>query len=146
MIYKYFNECEIGEKVISRARTITETDVVMFCYLTGNWLQLHSDSEFMSKSVYGERLVQGALVYCLIPGLFDISAPGIVVASYGVDKIRYLMPVKIGETIHAESEVIDTEDKGDRGGVVTLKIEVKNAKDEIVQVSFWKMLISKGQQ
>jgi len=143
MIYKHFENCEIGEKVLSRARTITETDVVSFCYLTGNWLQLHSDAEFAKNTIIGERLVQGALVFSLIPGLFIISAPGIIVASYGIDKIRFLKPVKIGDTIHAESEIVEKQDKGDKGGVITQKIEVKNQKGETVQVCLWKMLISR---
>ena len=143
MIYKRFNNCNIGEKQKSRSRTVTETDVVMFCYLTGNWLQLHSDTEFAKKAIIGERLVQGALVFSLIPGLFHISDPGIIMASYGIDKIRYLKPVKIGDTIHAESEIIEKKDKGEKGGVITQKIEVNNQKGETVQVCVWKMLISK---
>ena len=143
MIYKHFDDCKIGEKQKSRSRTITETDVVMFCYLTGNWLQLHSDAEFAKKTIIGERLVQGALVFSLIPGLFDISPPGIIIASYGIDKIRYITPVRIGDTIHVESEVIEKQDKDEKGGVVVEKYEVKNQEGKIVQVCIWKMLISK---
>ena len=52
MIYKEFDSYKIGEKIISRARTITETDVVTYCYLTGNWFQLHSDAEYSKKTIY----------------------------------------------------------------------------------------------
>ena len=144
LIYKHFEKCEVGEKIVSRARTVTETDVVMFCYLTGNWLQLHSDRDYARKTAFGERLVQGALVFSLIPGMFDISAPGIIVASYGIDKIRYVRPVKIGDTIHAEASIVSKEDKGKKGGVITQNIEVKNGDGEVVQICVWKMLISKG--
>ena len=144
MIYKHFDEYEIGETHMSRARTVTETDVVNYCYLTGNWLQIHSDAEFAKNSMIGERLVQGALVYSLIPGLFDISPAGLIVASYGIDKIRYLVPVRINDTIHAEAETIDKQDKGEKGGVITQKFKVMNQKEEMVQVSDWKFLVSKS--
>ena len=66
MIYKYFDELEIGDKTESeRGRTITETDVVFFCYLTGNWLELHSNAEYAKETQFGERLVQGSLTFAI---------------------------------------------------------------------------------
>ncbi|MFC1918014.1 MaoC/PaaZ C-terminal domain-containing protein, partial [Chloroflexota bacterium] len=60
MIWKYFDELEIGEKFVTRGRTMTETDVINFCMLTGNWLELHSNIEYAKNTQFGQRLVQGS--------------------------------------------------------------------------------------
>lgn len=143
MITKYFNELEIGEKIISRGRTLTETDVVLFCMFSGNWFQLHSDVEYVKKTKWGERLVQGTLVFAIAHGLLPTIEPGTVVAFYGVDKLRFLLPVRIGDTVHVERTVIGKEEKGKDAGVVTLEFKVKNQRDEVVQISHQKLLVSR---
>ncbi len=60
---RYFDDFEIGDKLgPTRARTVTETDIVNFASLTGDWFQLHTDVEFANKSMFGERIVHGMLV------------------------------------------------------------------------------------
>ena len=143
MIYKYFDELEIGEKTVSeRGRTITETDVVFFCYLTGNWLELHSNAEYAKKTQFGERLVQGSLTFAIAAGL-QMVKPDLVIAFYGLDKMRFPAPVKIGDTLRAEAEVVDKEEKGGDRGVVTIKQEIKNQRDETAAVMMWKLLIKR---
>ncbi len=143
MIYKYFDELEIGDKTVSeRGRTITETDVVFFCYLTGNWLELHSNAEYAKETQFGERLVQGSLTFAIAAGLQMVKR-GLVIAFYGLDKMRFTAPVKIGDTLRAEAEVIDKEVKGDDSGVVTIKQVIKNQRDETTAIMIWKLLIKR---
>jgi len=146
MIYKYFDEMKIGEKNVSRARTVTEADVVLFCMFTGNWLELHSNAQFAETTRFGQRLVQGSLVYSLIPGLFSVQPAGRTIAFYGVDKLRFVKPVFIGDTVRVEAEVIDLHDRGESDGIVTQSVTVKNQRDETVQVSVWKHLVAKSER
>ncbi len=143
MIYNYFDETKVGDKVISRARTVTETDVTMFCMFTGNWLELHSNVEYAKSTRFGQRIVQGSLVYALIPGLVPVQPAGRTIAFYGVDRLRFLKPVFIGDTVHVEAEVIELQSKDERSGVITHNVSVKNQRDEVVQSSIWKHLVAK---
>jgi 3-hydroxybutyryl-CoA dehydratase len=140
MLYDYFEDTEIGNKIVSRGRTITETDVVAFCMFTGNWEDLHADVEYCKKTRFGQRLVQGTLVFSLGPGLLPLK-PGLVVANYGIDKVRFIQPVFIGDTIHVEREITAKEDKGAMGGVVTFQMTFKNQREEVVQVAVQKLMV-----
>lgn len=143
MIYDYFENIKVGDKIVSRARTVTETDVVTFMMFTGNWESIHSDAEHVKKTPYGQRLVQGTLVFALGPGLLPIGMPGGIIAFYGVDKIRFIKPVFIGDTIHVEREIIGKEEKRPDAGVVSCQMTFKNQRDEVVQVNIMKLLVAK---
>lgn len=60
------DELEIGQTFRSPGRTVTESDVVMFCMFTGNWIEIHSNKEYAEKTRWGERIVQGMLTFSLI--------------------------------------------------------------------------------
>jgi acyl dehydratase len=66
-----------------------------------------------------------------------------IVAFYGMDKLRFTAPTKIGDTIHVEMEVMEKQDKGDIGGVISLKQAVKNQRNENVALSTMKVVIAK---
>lgn len=138
---KYFEDFKVGETVVTRGRTITETDIVAFAALTGDWYPLHSDAEYAKKGPFGERIAHGLLVLSVANGLLPLYDMAIV-AFYGMDKVRFTAPTKIGDTIHVELEVTDTQDKGDLGGVITLKESVKNQNGEAVALSTLRALIA----
>lgn len=140
MINLPFGELAIGQRRRSGGRTMTETDVVNFCGLTGNWLAIHSDAEFSSKSMFGQRVVQGGLVFVVTNALFGFDA-SVVEAFYGVDKLRFLKPTFIGDTLHAESEVIALRDKGERHGVATTRLLGVNQRGETVLSCEFSLLI-----
>ena len=126
-----YGELAIGQRARSRGRTITETDVVNFCGLTGNWLEIHANAEFAKKSLYGQRVVQGGLVFVVTNALFGFDS-AVVEAFYGVDKLRFLKPTLIGDTLHAESEIIGLRDKGDAHGIATAILTSVNQRGEQV--------------
>src|ERR1700753_3014383 len=71
----YFDELEVGTSTgVSRGRTITETDVVTFMMITGNWAEIHSNTEFAATTPYGQRLVQGTLGLSVSQGLFNTGS------------------------------------------------------------------------
>src|SRR5690348_16238508 len=110
MLDATFGELALGERRRSRGRTITETDVVNFCMLTGNWLELHSNTEYARHTLYGQRLVQGSLVFSIVNALPGYN-PEVIEAFYGVDRLRFLKPTFIQDTLHAETEIIGLRDK-----------------------------------
>ncbi|WP_203231199.1 MaoC/PaaZ C-terminal domain-containing protein [Nocardioides caldifontis] len=131
---KYWNEIEVGESTgVSRGRTVTETDVVHFMMLTGNWVEIHSNVEFAKDTPFGQRLVQGSLVLAMSQGLFTTGRA--VAAFYGLDKLRFTKPVFIGDTIKVECVLLSKKDKNEKFGLATWEMRVTNQRDEQVQVA-----------
>ena len=139
MLLKAADDVRVGDVVPSRGRTITETDVVSFCYLTGNWLEIHSNTEVAARTEFGERLVQGSLVFSIIPGLVGWD-PRFTRAFYGVERLRFVHPVFIGDTITAKVVVSDIEIRNDDESVVTFDVEVQNQRGETCQVCQFRLL------
>ncbi|MYN15012.1 dehydratase [Pusillimonas sp. TS35] len=135
-----YGELVIGQRARSRGRTITETDVVNFCMLTGNWLEIHANAEFSSKSMYRQRVVQGGLVFVISNALLGFDSE-VVEAFYGVDKLRFLKPTFIGDTLYAESEVIALRDKGENHGVATALLTAVNQRHERVMSCEFSLLL-----
>ncbi|MBE0481179.1 MAG: MaoC family dehydratase N-terminal domain-containing protein [Dehalococcoidia bacterium] len=139
---RYFEDFNVGDVEVTRARTITEADIVNFAAFSGDWYPLHTDIEYAKKSPFGERIAHGMLVLSVATGLMPLYQMAIV-AFYGMDKVRFTAPTRIGDTIHVELEVVEKQDKGDLGGVINLKESVKNQRDENVATSTLKVLIGK---
>lgn len=112
-----YDELEVGRVFRSGGRTITETDVVNYCALTGNWIEIHSNVNYAAHTRFGERLVQGALTYSILTGLIQFGLS--IQANYGIDAMRFRRPVKIGDTVYATAEVLRKKEKDDQYGVTT---------------------------
>jgi acyl dehydratase len=135
-----FNQLKMGQCTRSRARTITETDVVNFCGLTGNWLDIHADAEFSKKSKFGQRVVQGGLVFVISNALFGYDG-GIIEAFYGVNNLRFVKPTFIGDTLHSEAEITDLREKGDKHGVATALLKAVNQHGDVVMSCDFSVLV-----
>jgi len=117
---KYFEDLEVGQRIQHpRGRTITEMDNVLFSALTMNTQPLHLDEEFSKRTQFGQRIVHGLFTAALVVG---ISVPdlteGTIVANLGYDKMMHPAPVFHGDTISAETEVLEKREstsKPDRG-------------------------------
>lgn len=142
MFNKYFNDYQLGGTWESRGRTITETDLVMFSALSGDWYPLHTDVEYAKETHFKQRIAHGMLILSVTTGLLHFE-PGIVVAFYGMDKVRFTNPTFIGDTIHLRGKVIDVQEKGTKQGVVTVLQEVKKQTNETVAVFEMKILCNK---
>ncbi|WP_456390646.1 MaoC/PaaZ C-terminal domain-containing protein [Profundibacter sp.] len=143
MIQQPFGELEVGQVAVSIGRTMTETDVVNFCMLTGNWLELHSNVEHAKGSLYGQRLVQGSLVFSVINAIIPFDS-SVLAAFYGCDKLRFLRPTFINDTLWAKIEIIRLKDHDENHGVVTLKLESINQRDETNMRCEFSLLIRKA--
>lgn len=137
----FLDDYEIGETMISPARTVTEADIVNFAGFTGDWHPLHTDVEYASKTPFQGRIAHGMLTLSIglsLPfrlGPYSSYLPKSFIAFYGMDEVRFTAPTRIGDTIHCEVNVIDITDKGKDKGVLTVRNLIKNQKNELL-VSF----------
>ena len=136
-----FHEIEVGDRTVTGGRTITEADVVNFAGVSGDFNHLHTDEDRMGESVFGERIAHGMFVLSAATGLVwqhrSVEVRNSVVAFYGIDALRFRKPVYIGDTIHVETEVLETDPRpqGPGNGTVRYALEIKNQRDEVV-ISF----------
>ena len=142
---KYYDDFLVGEKIITRARTVTEADIVNFASFTGDFHPMHVDVEFAKQHPFGERVAHGMLVLSLASGLWspEYTMQWALIAFYGMDKVRFISPVKINETLHVELLCVSKEDKEDKSGVVNMEHSVINQRDEAVASCIIKLLIAK---
>lgn len=135
---KCFDELEIGEGLTTHRRTVTETDVVNFGCLSGDHFYAHFDDVAARDSLFGKRVAHGYFVVSAVAGLFVDPAPGPVLANYGLENLRFIEPVGIGDTIHATLTVKEKtrRDKGPEDeratGVVKWGVEVLNQNEDTV--------------
>lgn len=145
MFNKYFDDINVGEKVVSRGRTITEADLVNFSMFSADWFPLHSDAEYAKDTLFGERIAHGLLVLSIASGLVPLR-PHYTIAFYGMDRVRFVNPTHIGDTVHVEGEVIEKEERSEQSGVITYRQTVKNQKGEDVAVGIMKVLMARQKQ
>ena len=139
---RHFEDFQVGDKIVTRGRTVTEADVVMFAALTGDWHPLHTDVEYARQGPFQERIAHGFLVLSIASGLLPLSEIAII-AFYGIDKLRFVAPVKLLDTIHVEMEAVEKQEKDERGGVITFRQTIRNQRDEQVAVGTMRSFIAK---
>ncbi|MFY0545063.1 MaoC/PaaZ C-terminal domain-containing protein [Brevibacillus sp. H7] len=141
MFTKYVEEYEMGELWRSRGRTITETDIILFAGLSGDWHPLHTDQEFAKETMFQQRIAHGTLILSVATGLIQMD-PNVVVAFYGIDHLRFTAPTFIGDTVHVEMEVTDVLSREDGKGVLTVRQQVKKQSGETVIVGTIRVLLN----
>jgi len=134
---KYFEDLEIGESLLTHRRTVTEADIVNFANLTGDYFYAHVDEIGAKDSIFGKRVAHGYFLISAAAGLFVSPAPGPVLANYGLENLRFIEPVGIGDTIQARLTVKSKKAKdpkpGERPtGVVTWAVEITNQEGKTV--------------
>jgi len=141
----YYEDFTVGVEHVTRGRTITEADVVNFAGLSGDFVELHTNDEYARQSPFGKRIAHGLLTLSISSGLMVQMnlVTDTVLAFYGIDKLRFVKPVFIGDTIRVRKAVIDAMAKGSEMGVVTFDTTVLNQKDETVLVYKDKLAIKK---
>lgn len=131
---RYFDEIQLGEEYESPGRTVTETDIVIFAGLSGDYNVLHTDAEFMKQSIFGERIAHGLLGLAIQAGLFTRATQAYATLAFVGLRWKFKGPIKIGDTITVRAKVMDKREtsKKDRG-IITLQRQVLNQKGEVVQ-------------
>jgi acyl dehydratase len=136
MAGKYFEEFRVGDVFRHQpARTVTETDNLLFTTLTLNLQPLHLDAEFSKGAEFGQRLVNSIFTLGLVVGVSVADTTlGTTVGNLGFEKVEFPRPVFIGDTISAETEVVEVRESKSRPqwGIVIFEHRGKNQRGEVV--------------
>ena len=136
----YFEEFEIGQRVVSPSRTITEADIVNFAGITGDWNLIHTDAIYAKDTPFGQRVAHGLLIMSIVSGLAVRTGvmEGTVIAFREIQSWKFSLPVFIGDTIHVEMEVEETKSLPKLGGgSIKLVVDVKNQDDKTAMKGRW---------
>jgi itaconyl-CoA hydratase len=134
---KYFEDLQVGQRFRhANGRTITEMDNVLFCCsLTMNTQPLHINEDFAARSHHGRRIVNGILTLGLVVGL-SVSelTEGTILANLGYERVAHPQPVFHGDTIYAETEVLEKRESrsNPQAGVVRLRQTGRNQDGTVV--------------
>ena len=141
---KYFEEFEVGQKMISPGRTITESDVVGFAGLSGDYNQIHTDAQYSENSPFGARVAHGLLGLSIASGLALRTGvlEGTVMAFREINTWKFIKPIYLGDTIHVEMEITATKAlRGVGGGSVILQMYVQNQDGNTLMKGSWTTLV-----
>lgn len=134
---KYFEELEVGDTLITHKRTVTEADIVNFAGISGDYFYAHMDETSLEGSIFEKRVAHGYFVISAAAGLFVDPKRGPVLANYGLDNLRFIQPVYVGDTLQVKL-TCQRKTKKDKKegqvpqGVVEWYVEVINQKGEAV--------------
>lgn len=130
----YFEDYEVGSSRTTTGRTITEADVVLHAGQTGDLFPHHMDAEWCATQPFKERMAHGTLVMSVAVGMTagDINPAAM---SYGYDRVRFIKPVHLGDTITTTAEITDKRDhpkRPDLHGIVDEQVTVTNQRGQVV--------------
>ncbi len=134
----HFEDLQVGDSLLTHRRTVGEADINAFGGISGDYFYMHFDEIAAKESVFGQRIAHGYFVLSAAAGLFVSPAPGPVLANYGLDTLRFVKPVAIGDTIRARLTCKRKTDRNKRDangvgqGVVAWDVEVTNQHAEVV--------------
>lgn len=143
---KYYEEFTIGEEFVSSGRTVTETDVMLFSGISGDYNPLHTDYEFGKTTQFGECIAHGLLGLSIATGLmarlglFD----GTAIAFLGLEEWSFTKPIFFGDTIHVKLKISEKREtkKPDRG-IIYREVLLINQKNEVVQKGMMPIMIKR---
>lgn len=141
---KFWEDFDVGFNFRTASITVTETHVVNWACLTMDFYPLHVDREYAAKTVFKERVAHGPLIFGMAVGLVGMTgvAADAVIAWLGVDNMRMLAPVKIGDTVTVEVEVIEKRETSKPAqGLQTWHYKVCNQRGETVLTCDMKFLM-----
>jgi len=140
----FFEEFEVGQRITSPGRTITEADVVTFAGLSGDSNAIHTDAEFAKGTAFGQRVAHGLLGVSIVSGLAMRTGimEGTVIAFREIKDWKFSLPVFIGDTIHV---ILEVKEKNAMprlgGGSILLSLDVRNQDDQTVMKGIWTVLV-----
>jgi 3-hydroxybutyryl-CoA dehydratase len=141
----YFEEFEIGMKIITDGRTIAESDIFAFAGLSGDFNSMHTDEEYSKKTPFGTRVAHGLLGLSIASGLAVRTGmmEGTVMAFREINEWKFARPIHIGDTIHTEILVAETKALPRLGGgSVVMDVDVVNQLGEVTMKGKWTILVS----
>ena len=142
-VQKYFEDYLLNDKRLTGARTITETDIVLHAGQTGDFFPHHMNEEWCKTQPFGRRIAHGTLVFSIGVGL-PAQEINEVAMTYGYDRLRFIKPVFIGDTIRTAITISDKKEHKKPGyGIVTELLHITNQNDEAVLICEHLLLVEK---
>jgi 3-hydroxybutyryl-CoA dehydratase len=133
-IFMFFDDVEIGQEWESLGRTVTETDIVAYAGLSGDFNPIHMDHEFAKTTVYRKPIAHGLLIWAISSGLGMLSPPMRTLAFVGIRDWQFKSPVYIGDTIRIKTKVMEKEARArGRRGLITWLRTITNKAGKTVQ-------------
>jgi 3-hydroxybutyryl-CoA dehydratase len=130
---RFFEDFQVGDRYPTYGRTITEGDLSLFCAMVGYHVPLFIDEEYAKRTPYGGRIAPSAMIMAYSTGMTESLFRTTVLALLGVDRGRFLAPVRPGDTIRTEVEVISRKETSDPSrGIVVFRDRVINQRGETV--------------
>jgi acyl dehydratase len=147
MAGKYYEDWVEGDEFVTPTRTMTETDLVMFAALTGDYNELHTSEVFMKESQFCKRIGHGLLGLAISHGLLFRTGflEGTVLAFLDMESWKFSAPFFIGDTLHVKFKVQEakaSKSKPDRG-IVKLYLELMNQDDKVIQSGHKTLMIKR---
>jgi acyl dehydratase len=142
---KYFEEFEVGMNFVSPGRTVTESDIVNFAGLSGDYTQIHTDVEFSKSTPVGQRVAHGLLGLSIASGLAVRTGvlEGTVIAFREISEWKFIKPIFIGDTVRVSLSVLETKElRRIGGGAVNIELRLLNQNDDTVMKGIWKVLVA----
>ncbi len=139
----YFEELSIGDKMVTPGRTVTEADIVAFCGLSGDYNELHSNTEYAKQTPFGQRIAHGLLGLAITSGLTGRLGlmEGTAQAFMGLEW-KFKRPIFVGDTVQVRASVTHKREiKRLGGGLVIFDIALLNQNSEVVQEGRWTILL-----
>jgi acyl dehydratase len=142
---KYFDEWVVGEEYITPSRTMTETDIVMFAAMSGDYNELHTSEEFGKKTQFGKRIGHGLLGLAVSHGLlFRLGLlEGTAIAFLGLENWKFEVPYFAGDTIRVKVKVAEKKEsrsKPDRG-VIKLFVQIIKEDGAVLQSGYKTIMV-----
>ncbi|MEO8607076.1 MAG: MaoC/PaaZ C-terminal domain-containing protein [Chloroflexota bacterium] len=140
----YFEEIEIDKTLVTRGRTVTETDIVQFAALTGDYNPMHTNAEYMKSHPMGQRVAHGMLTLSYAIGqLYQLGFMERTVLAFRGLEMKFSLPVLIGDTIHVRLTVKEKKEmKRLGGGSISAEIKILNQDGKIVQSGTMELLLA----
>lgn len=141
---QFFEDYAVGSVRISTGRTLTETDIVMHAGQTGDFFPHHMDAEWCKTQDFKQRIAHGTLIFSLAVGQ-TAGAINPAAFSYGYDRLRFIKPVFIGDTLTTRCTVKEKRDdpKRPKLGVVVELVEALNQRGETVLAAEHLLLVAR---
>ncbi|MBS1653661.1 MAG: MaoC family dehydratase N-terminal domain-containing protein [Bacteroidetes bacterium] len=142
-IKKYFEEFQLNDVRQTRGRTVTETDIVIHAGQSGDFFPHHMDEEWCKTQPFGKRIAHGTLIFTIAIGL-TADFVNEVSMTYGYERLRFVKPVFIGDTITVNVTIKEKKEHKKPGfGLVTELVETFNQHNELVMVCEHLLLVNK---
>ncbi|MBL8134893.1 MAG: MaoC family dehydratase N-terminal domain-containing protein [Anaerolineae bacterium] len=140
----YFEDINVGDRMVTRGRTITEADIVQFAGLTGDYNPMHTNAEYMKTHPMGQRVAHGMLTLSYAVGqAYQLGFMERTVLAFRGLEMKFSLPVVIGDTVHVELSVREKKEaRRIGGGLITLDVKILNQDGKTVQSGEWTVMMA----